>query len=269
LHILVAPHEVFCRSASQIEDRARERTLTCSSTPHPTRVALPYTHTIRSPIHTIHSPTQLGSPTTQHPRHSPNMHASLTPHPPDPYSAPAHGSHPTYTSAGLPLFFKAAGLDDEASLGTTKERAMFVLASLLFGRGVAETSLLTVQSACFFLPPSLSCPLFVPSSPESFLLLPSLAWFASSLQTAAPTVNTQRITPTPTQRHALARLSGGATHHCQHQRQQARPSAVEVVDLQPRPRQVSGELAIYPSIHPSTHPSIHPHPTHIPPIPSI
>lgn len=53
------------------------------------------------------------------------------------------GSHPTYTDESMPLFFKATALDDEETLGTTKERAMFSLASLLFGRGVADTAVVT------------------------------------------------------------------------------------------------------------------------------
>ena len=92
-----------------------------------------------------------------------HSHVSLVhPFPLHRYSAPTHGSHQTYTAPDMPLFFKAAGLDDEASLGTTKERAMFVLSALLFGRGVAETALLTVRAflypfffACFCCLPSI------------------------------------------------------------------------------------------------------------------
>jgi hypothetical protein len=54
------------------------------------------------------------------------------------------GSHPTYTTDTMPLFFKSTEIDNEGSLGTTKERAMFLLSDLLFGRGVAESALLTV-----------------------------------------------------------------------------------------------------------------------------
>ena len=54
------------------------------------------------------------------------------------------GSHPTYTSEGTPLFFKATKLGFEDSLGTTKEHAMYLLANKLFGRGIANTSLMTI-----------------------------------------------------------------------------------------------------------------------------
>ena len=54
------------------------------------------------------------------------------------------GSHPTYHNASMPLFFKATTLEQEETLGTTKERAMHSLASLLFGRGVADTAVVTV-----------------------------------------------------------------------------------------------------------------------------
>ena len=55
------------------------------------------------------------------------------------------GSHPSYTRPNLPLFFKAAAMGNEGSLGTTKERAMHILAESLFGRGVADTALLVVS----------------------------------------------------------------------------------------------------------------------------
>ena len=55
------------------------------------------------------------------------------------------GSHPTYSGHdGMPLFFKATAFGKEDSLGTTKEQAMYLLATKLFRRGIAKTSLITI-----------------------------------------------------------------------------------------------------------------------------
>jgi hypothetical protein len=171
----VAPHEVFCRSASQIEDRARERTLTCSSTPHPTRVALPYTHTIRSLIHIIHSPTQPGSPTTQHPRHSPNIHASVTllTHPTTP--APRRMARTRRTRP------RASLSSSKQRVLTTKRRlerrksapcSCWLRFSLVGGLQKHHCSRYRVHAFYFPLSLSLSCPLLFPSSPVSFSSFP-------------------------------------------------------------------------------------------------
>lgn len=49
------------------------------------------------------------------------------------------------TNAIGELFFKTSNLGNESSLGPTKEHTMFVLAQELFGRGVAESRVLTIH----------------------------------------------------------------------------------------------------------------------------